>query len=80
MVFFLTRYLYEMFNEVGRGQGLALALYRCINDHNHNIVGLVTTINSSTNRVSMHGVALDVLKYQADAIGIPLHVITLPEM
>ncbi len=61
------------------GKDSALALYRCINDPNHSIVGLVTTINSSTNRVSMHGVALDVLKYQADAIGIPLHVITLPE-
>lgn len=61
------------------GKDSALALFRCLNDPSYSIVGLVTTINSSTNRISMHGVALNVLKCQADAIGIPLHVITLPE-
>jgi len=61
------------------GKDSALALYRCLNSPKFSIVGLVTTISSSTNRISMHGVALDVLKNQTDAIGLPLHVITLPE-
>lgn len=61
------------------GKDSALALYRCLNSPKYSIVGLVTTISSSTNRVSMHGVTLEVLKNQTDAIGLPLHVITLPE-
>ncbi|MBP7170893.1 MAG: hypothetical protein KBA42_11430 [Bacteroidales bacterium] len=56
-----------------------LALYRCLVDLKYDIVGLIITINVSTNQISMHGVALEVLIHQAEAIGLPLHVIELPE-
>lgn len=61
------------------GKDSALALYRCLLYNDYNIVGLVTTIGVDTNRITMHGVHLELLKYQADSIGLPLHVIELPE-
>jgi len=62
------------------GKDSALALFRCLNDQQISIVGLVTTINQATQRISMHGVSLDLLKKQTDSIGLPLHVVTLPEI
>ncbi|QKG80042.1 Dph6-related ATP pyrophosphatase [Tenuifilum thalassicum] len=61
------------------GKDSALALYRCLSGNSLNVAGLVTTINQTTQRISMHGVSLKLLKKQAESIGIPLHVITLPD-
>jgi uncharacterized protein (TIGR00290 family) len=41
--------------------------------------GLLTSVNTSVSRVSMHGVRLDVLEAQADAAGLPLRTIPLPD-
>ncbi|HEX5534331.1 MAG TPA: hypothetical protein VFX33_11375 [Actinomycetales bacterium] len=43
------------------------------------VVGLLTTINSTANRVSMHGVRRALLEKQAASLGLPLHVIELPD-
>jgi len=40
---------------------------------------LVTTVNTAYDRVSMHGIRRELLQKQAEAIGIPLRVIDLPE-
>jgi uncharacterized protein (TIGR00290 family) len=40
---------------------------------------LVTTINTSTNRISMHGVERSLLEQQAASIGLPLYTVELPE-
>lgn len=40
---------------------------------------LVTTVNAGQNRVSMHGLPVFLLRKQAEAIGIPLRKIKLPE-
>jgi uncharacterized protein (TIGR00290 family) len=42
------------------------------------VVGLLTTINQSADRVAMHGVRHELLRSQAAALALPLHVIELP--
>lgn len=68
-----------IFNWSG-GKDSALALYHCLKNPNLEIKYLVTSINDSVNRVSMHGVRHDLLLQQAKEIGIPLYEIRLPEM
>lgn len=42
------------------------------------IVGLLTSINEVADRVSMHGVRRSLAEAQAKAVGLPLHVVSLP--
>ena len=42
------------------------------------VAGLLTTVNETLDRVAMHGVRRTLLDAQADAAGVPLHVIPLP--
>ncbi|MGH9019058.1 MAG: ATP-binding protein [Acidimicrobiales bacterium] len=42
------------------------------------VVGLLTTVNSTAERVAMHAVRRTLLEAQADALGLPLHVVELP--
>jgi uncharacterized protein (TIGR00290 family) len=42
------------------------------------VVGLVTTINAAFDRVAMHGVRRELLEAQAEAAGLPLHVLEIP--
>lgn len=60
------------------GKDAALALYKMLNSNNFNIDKLVTTVNKDFNRVSMHGLRVELLEAQAKSIGIPLHKITFP--
>ena len=42
------------------------------------MVGLVTTVNAAFDRVAMHGVRRALLEAQAEAAGLPLHVLEIP--
>ncbi|MDH5665187.1 MAG: adenine nucleotide alpha hydrolase [Nitrosopumilus sp.] len=42
------------------------------------VVGLVSTINEKFDRVAMHAVRVELLKRQAEAAELPLHLISLP--
>ena len=42
------------------------------------IVGLVTTINECFDRIAMHGVRSELLRAQAEAVGVPLWTVPLP--
>lgn len=42
------------------------------------VEGLLTTTNEAFDRVAMHGVRRELLQAQADAAGLPLHVVPLP--
>lgn len=42
------------------------------------VAGLLTSVNETAGRVSMHGVREEVLQAQAAAAGLPLHTIRLP--
>jgi len=54
------------------GKDSALALNRVLRDGRYEVVGLLTTCNDHFQRVSMHGVRLELLEAQARAIGLPL--------
>lgn len=68
-----------IFNWSG-GKDSALALYHCLQNKGLSIKYLVTTINDAANRISMHGVRVELLIKQAESIGIPLYQVRLPEM
>lgn len=58
------------------GKDSALSLWRARNEFD--IVALITTVTEEFDRVSMHGVRRSLLQQQAEAIGISLHVVTVP--
>jgi uncharacterized protein (TIGR00290 family) len=68
-----------IFNWSG-GKDSSLALYHCLNNPELDIKYLVTTVNDAVDRISMHGVRVELLVKQAESIRIPLYQIRLPEM
>ncbi|HXT12868.1 MAG TPA: diphthine--ammonia ligase [Candidatus Angelobacter sp.] len=54
------------------GKDSALALNRLLAEGQYEVVSLLTTCNEHFQRVSMHGVRLELLEQQAAAIGLPL--------
>src|SRR5215510_1920684 len=42
------------------------------------VAGLLTTVNEQFDRVAMHAVRTELLRRQAENIGLPLHLISLP--
>jgi len=61
------------------GKDSSLCLYKVLKEGMFRVEYLLTSVNSAHDRVSMHGVRSELLRQQADAIGIPLKVIELPE-
>ena len=61
------------------GKDSALALYYLLHEGNTSINLLLTTVNGHYDRVSMHGLRRSVLEAQAEAIGIPLDILEVPE-
>jgi uncharacterized protein (TIGR00290 family) len=57
------------------GKDSALALNRILNDPCYEVVALLTTCNEHFKRVSMHGIRVELLDRQAQAIGLPLEKI-----
>ena len=60
------------------GKDSALALYHTLQSGVRPEL-LLTSVNSAVDRISMHGVRSSLLQMQADAIGIPLRKLELPE-
>lgn len=61
------------------GKDSALALYHLQQQNQYQIDCLLTTVNSHYDRVSMHGLRKTVLEAQAEAVGIPLDILEVPE-
>ena len=61
------------------GKDSALSLYHVMKDADYDVQLLLTSVNSSYNRVSMHGVRTSLLIAQARNLGLPLEMIELPE-
>jgi diphthamide synthase (EF-2-diphthine--ammonia ligase) len=61
------------------GKDSSLCLYKIIQENKFGVRYLLTSVNKSHNRISMHGVRIELLYEQANAIGIPLKLIELPE-
>lgn len=68
----------SLFNWSG-GKDSTLALHYILQNENFDLRYLLTTVNETYNRVSMHGVRESLLITQANSIGIPLYQIRLPE-
>lgn len=66
----------SVFNWSG-GKDSAFALYKVLQSGLYDVVALLTTVNSSSSRSTMHDIPLELLKRQASSIGIPLYVINL---
>lgn len=60
------------------GKDAAYALDRVHQADEYEVVGLVTTINSTHGRVAMHAVPEDLLQRQAEAVGLPLWPVPIP--
>jgi len=60
------------------GKDSAWALYTLQQDPDYEVVALVTTVNEKYKRVAMHGVRERILQQQADAAGLPLHILNIP--
>ena len=43
------------------------------------VVGLVTTLDEAHGRVAMHAVRLELLRRQAEAVGLPLRIVNIPQ-
>jgi uncharacterized protein (TIGR00290 family) len=62
------------------GKDSALALYKVLQDPEFEINCLLTSVNQEFQRVSMHGVRVELLEQQAKSIGLPLEIMQIPEM
>jgi len=59
------------------GKDAMLALHQLQQSQEISIQKLVTTVNADFNRVSMHGLPLELLEKQAESLQLPLHQIPL---
>jgi uncharacterized protein (TIGR00290 family) len=62
------------------GKDSALALYKILQNPDYKIETLLTSVNQQFQRISMHGVRVELLLAQAKSIGIPLKIMEIPEM
>jgi uncharacterized protein (TIGR00290 family) len=68
-----------IFNWSG-GKDSALCLYKILQARQYDVICLLTCISEQYQRISMHGVRIDLLRAQAESIGLPLMKIQIPEM
>ncbi len=62
------------------GKDSALALYKTLQNPNIEIACLLTSVNQQYQRISMHGVRVELLQQQAKSIGLSLEIMLIPEM
>ena len=68
-----------IFNWSG-GKDSALCLHKILQTQKYDVMCLLTSISEQYQRISMHGVRVDLLEAQAYSIGIPVIKIQIPEM
>lgn len=68
-----------VFNWSG-GKDSSLCLYKVLQAGEFNVSHLLTSVNNHYQRISMHGVRVELLEQQAASLNIPLTKILLPEM
>lgn len=60
------------------GKDSAWALHVLQQTQDVEVVGLFCTVNKEFNRVAMHAVRVELLRQQAKSVGLPLHIIEIP--
>jgi len=61
------------------GKDSAWALHILRTQSDHEVAGLVTTVNETHQRVAMHAVRMELLQQQANASGLELHILNIPD-
>jgi uncharacterized protein (TIGR00290 family) len=62
------------------GKDSALALYKILRDKEYDVTCLLTSVNQEFQRISMHGVRVELLHQQSKSIGLHLEIMQIPEM
>lgn len=62
------------------GKDSALALYKILQNPDYKIECLLTSVNEKYQRISMHGVRVELLEAQAKSLALPLKIMQVPEM
>ena len=62
------------------GKDSSIALYEILQNDKYEVVSLLTTVSEGYERISHHGVRRELLRQQAESIGIPLHELRLPQL
>ncbi|HEV2316372.1 MAG TPA: ATP-binding protein [Thermoplasmata archaeon] len=60
------------------GKDAAFALVRLRQQPSLQVTGLLTTVTREFERVSMHGVRVELLRAQCQRAGVPLHIVEIP--
>ena len=60
------------------GKDSAMSLHVLLQQSDIRVTGLLTTVTEGFERVSMHGVRRDLLRRQAESIGLPLQEVRIP--
>jgi uncharacterized protein (TIGR00290 family) len=60
------------------GKDSAMALQMLLQQKHLRVVALLTTVTETYDRIAMHGVRRELLKQQAQSIGLPLHEVFIP--
>ncbi|HUT55226.1 MAG TPA: diphthine--ammonia ligase [bacterium] len=61
------------------GKDSALALYKVMRGSQYRVASLLTTVTQGYDRISMHGVRVELLEAQARSIGLPLVKVMIPQ-
>lgn len=61
------------------GKDSCMALYETLISGQCDVAALLTTIWSDNNQVTMHGVPLALVLRQAESLGLPLHIVYIPQ-
>lgn len=62
------------------GKDSSLCLQRILQSGEYEVMCLLTSVSRQYQRVSMHGVRVELLEKQAESLGIPLRIVEIPEM
>jgi uncharacterized protein (TIGR00290 family) len=60
------------------GKDSAMALHTLLQQNHFQVAALLTTVTEGYDRIAMHGVRRELLKLQAESIGLPLHEVFIP--
>jgi len=61
------------------GKDSAMALHTLVQQKQFEVVALLTAVTEGYERIAMHGVRRELLKRQAESIGLPLHEVRIPK-
>ena len=60
------------------GKDSALMLDRLLRDERYDVVALATTVDETSGHVTAHGISVELVRCQSDALSIPLVIVPLP--